>query len=226
LIYELTLYKNLSFIKIYWKNLMNQSEQYLDDIYQSAREQFDKGDCETHVVELLAPYLNKRPKHGPAWLLYGDALRIIGRHRQAKDALLTALELAPETEKSYINGRIGLLCQTHNSPVESEKGYKLATENETKPVAWLWILRGSNLAVLEQYENSLNGLQKATSFKSEERDEAFLNIALVLRAMGKYSEAIEALKQALEINPSYQEAQSVLNGLIGIEQTIDKARKI
>ncbi|HID99941.1 MAG TPA: tetratricopeptide repeat protein [Thiotrichaceae bacterium] len=205
---------------------MNQSEQDLDEIYHSAREQFDKSDCEIHVVELLAPYLKKRPKQGPAWLLYGDALRIIGRAKQAMDALLTALELAPEKEKSYIYGRIGLLCQTHHSPAESEKWYKRATETETMPVAWLWILRAYNLTALEQYEKSLNCLQKATRLKSEERDEAFLNIALVFRAMGQYSQAIEALKQALEINPSYQEAQSVLNGLIGIEETIDKARKI
>ncbi|MEK8020581.1 MAG: tetratricopeptide repeat protein [Candidatus Parabeggiatoa sp.] len=205
---------------------MNQSEQDLDEIYHSAREQFDKSDCEIHVVELLGPYLKKRPKHGPAWLLYGDALRIIGRAKQAMDALLTALELAPETEKSYIYGRIGLLCQTYHSPAEAEKWYKRATENESKPVAWLWILRGSNLAALEEYEKSLNCLQKASRLKSEERDEAFLNMALVLRAKGQYSPAIEALKQALEINPSYQEAQSVLNGLIGIEQTIEKARKI
>ena len=195
---------------------MTMNEKTLDDIYTLAQQEFSKEGHEVHVVELLGPYLKKRQEHGVAWLLYGEALGVIGRYKEAMTALLKALELAPSKEKSYIYGKLGFLCHEYKSPVEAEKWYELAVKNETEPVDWLYIFRGTNLSMLGLFDESLVWLNKAANMESEVKDEIFVNIGFVYRAMGKYNEAIAAFNQALEFDHDNQEAKVAIEGLLNI----------
>jgi len=199
---------------------------YLNEIFSLADIEADNEHRAIHVVELLQPYLQLRPNHGQAWFIYGECLRIVGRSDEAMDALLKALELAPEQTKSNIFGRIGFLCRQHNSPREAEKWFKQATENSKKPLGWSWILRGANLAIMGEYEKALDCYQEALDFEDIDRDEVFLNKGLVLRALKKYHEAKLAFQEALKVNPTYQEAQSNLEGLLDIEETLQKTAKM
>lgn len=194
---------------------------YLDEIFSISDKEAENDHRAAHVVELLQPYLQLRPNHGRAWFLYGECLRIIGRSQEARDALLKALEFAPEKTKSNILGRIGFLCRQHGTPMEAEKWFKQATEKSQK-IGWVWILRGANLAIMGEYEKALDCYQKALNLEDIDRDEVFLNMGLVLRAMKKYNEAILAFQEALKINPTYQEAQWNLEGLFDIEETSQK----
>ena len=195
---------------------------YLDEIFSRSDKEADNDYRAAHVVELLQKYLQLRPNHGRAWFIYGECLRIVGRSHEAMDALLKALELAPEQTKSNILGRIGFLCRQHRSPIEAEKWFKLATEKPQKPIGWAWILRGANLAIMGEYEKALDCYQEALNFENIDKDEVFLNRGLVLRAMKRYNEARLAFKEALKLNPTYQEAQWNLEGLLDIEETLQK----
>jgi len=176
---------------------------YLDEIFSLSDKEADNDHQAAHVVELL-----------------------LGRSQEAMDALLKALEFAPEQIKSTIFGRIGFLCRQHISPMEAEKWFKQATENTQKPIGWAWILRGANLAVMGEYERALDCYQEALNLEEIDRDEVFLNIGLVLRAMKRYNEAILAFQEALKLNPTYQEAQWNLEGLLDIEETLQKTAKM
>jgi len=195
---------------------------YLDEIFSLSDKEAENDHRATHVVELLQPYLQLRPNHGQAWFLYGECLRIVGRSQEAMDALLKALEFAPEKIKSNIFGRIGFLCRQHISPLEAEKWFKQATEKPQKPIGWAWILRGANLTIMGEYEKALDCYQEALNLEDIDRDEVFLNMGLVLRAMKRYNEAILAFQEALKLNPTYQEAQWNLEGLLDIEETLHK----
>ena len=195
---------------------------YLDEIFSLSDKEANNDHRAAHVIELLQPYLQLRPNHGRAWFLYGECLRIVGRSQEAMEALLKALEWAPEQTKPNVLGRIGFLCRQHRSPAEAEKWFKLATEKSQKPPGWAWILRGANLAIMGEYEKALDCHQEALNFEDIDRDEVFLNMGLVLRAMKRYHEAILAFQEAPKLNPTYQEAQWNLEGLLDIEETLQK----
>ena len=74
--------------------MSNTLEKELDEMFSLAEDESKKDNRDVHVIDLLGPYLDKRPKHGMGWFLYGDALRVIGRHSEALDAfhLLNKLE--------------------------------------------------------------------------------------------------------------------------------------
>jgi TPR repeat protein len=199
---------------------------YLDEIFSLSDKEADNDHRAAHVVELLQPYLRLRPNHGRAWFIYGECLRIVGRSQEAMDALLKALEFAPEQIKSNIFGRIGFLCRQHISPMTAEKWFKQATENTQKTIGWAWILRGANLAIMGEYEKALDCYQEALNLEDIDRDEVFLNMGLVLRAMKRYNEARLAFQEALKLNPTYQEAQWNLEGLLDIEETLQKTAKM
>ncbi len=204
------------------KKASDNEDKILDQIFHLAHDAFYKDGYEVYIVEILDPYLKKRPEHGQAWLLYGDSLRVIGRSSEAMPVLLKALEMAPEKEKSSIYGKIAFLCQKYRSPTEAEKWYDSATNCEIEAIDWLWMFKGANLAVLEKYEDSLKCFNKIISIKNSElTDEAYLNIGLVFRAMGKYEDSAEALGKALELNPDYEEAKLALDGLLALKNAKD-----
>ena len=203
------------------------SDKQLDDIYIRAKEFFDdKGDKEGHVVELLGPYLNIRTTHSYAWLMYGDSLRVLGRYKEALPALKKGLELAPPEQKGFVCARIGMLCASSGSLTEAEQWYDLAMQSQEETLGWMWIFRGTNFAKMCEFGGALECFHESLKKDDVDKEESYLNIGCVLRAMGKYSEAIEAFQKALEIDPHYCEAQSALKGLQGIQDTRERASHI
>ena len=207
---------------------MHENDQkFLDEIYAQAKSFFnDEGDKEAHIVELLAPYLSICKDKGYAWYMYGESLRVLGRAKEALIALENALEFASSEGKNLIYPRIGMLYSDHISPLEAEKWFQQATQDKATTPGWVWAFRGSNLAHLAEYEKALECHHAALLSEDVDREECYLNIGCVLRAMGQYSEAVEAFNKALEITPAYPEAQSALKGLQGIEATLELAAQI
>jgi tetratricopeptide (TPR) repeat protein len=66
----------------------------LDEIYRIAKNESERDGREPHVVELLEHYVKHRPEHAKAWMMYGDALRVLGRKDESLFALMRAYELA------------------------------------------------------------------------------------------------------------------------------------
>ncbi len=206
--------------------MTEEENKYLDKLFAHAKQEADQEGRESHVVELLTRYLEHRPSHQYAWLLYGDALRVLGRFGEALPALQKALQLAPEDKKDIVCARIGMLYENHRSRAEAEQWYKVALQNAEKQLGWLWILRGANLAVMEQYEEALACHRRAILAEDVDEDEAYLNLGLVLRAMGRYEEATEAFRRALEINPAYADAKTAFEGLQNIRATMNMATRV
>ena len=198
----------------------------LDKIFRAAKKESEILGREAHVAELLGPYLKMRPKHAKAWMLFGDALRVLGRNAESLPALTLAFEMAPPEYKAYVAVQIAMLLEKHVSPKDAKHWYMLATEIENASAGWLWILRGANFSALGEYADAIACFETVVTRQAEETDEALLNLGLVYRAMGDYEKAMDFFNKALSLNPNYPEALEAAEGLAGISSTLDLVRDI
>ena len=193
-------------------------------IYQRALAIMDDEDTDVHIVELLSVYVKIDPHRGVAWLYFGDALRTVGRLQEAEEALLKAVDLAPNSRRFPAYGRLGLLMTERGSPAEVEKWFRAATSAALCP-GWVWSLRGANLYRGGSYELAKSCLETALITEDVEKEEVFLNLGLLARAQRRYEEARKHANDALAINPNYDKAKELLRSLVGIEETIEFAAR-
>ena len=192
---------------------------HLDEIYRVAKRESDKEDREVHVAELLSYYIKFRPEDAKAWMLYGGALRVLGRRDEAFMALKRAFDMAPKEYKSYIAAGIAMLVEKHLSPHVAKGWYRVATDALGSEASWPWVLRGANLSVLGEFQEAITCFEVVANGNSDEKDEALLNLGLVYRTMGEYAKAEEYFLRALAVRPDYEEARNALLGLEGISDT-------
>ncbi len=198
---------------------------WLERLKERARVAYDE-DREPLAVELLSAYLRHRPDDAYAWFLYGDSLRIVGRGADAHKALLMAEKHATADQLPSIHARLGMLCKDQGRHAEAEQWFDKATDSdEGRKSSWIWILRGSNLAVVEEFERALDCYRRAAVLEGD-REEAYYNLGLVLTAQGKYLEASKALERALQLVPEYPEARAALKSLKGVAEAIQLAKHV
>jgi tetratricopeptide (TPR) repeat protein len=139
---------------------MESKDEYLERIFRLSKEMMlDKDQHEAHVVELLRFYLELRPEHHYAWMLYGDALRIIGKTSDAFPALLRAFNGAPAEYKGYVASRIARLIEESISPRKAKKWYKImidACSDTGNDEIWPWVFCGANLAALGEFQEAID----------------------------------------------------------------------
>lgn len=207
--------------------MVDETANSVESLFEQARSISDIAgeDNDVHIVELLSVYVSLKPDRGMAWFYLGDAFRTVGRMKDAEDALTKALELAPKSHRFTVYARIAMLKQKHVGPAEAEKWYRLATAEPNCP-AWMWCARGANLKSTESYRLAKSCLENALSGEDVDKEEAYLNLALIARAERRYEDARAYLKKALEIDPQYSDAKLVLQSLEGIEKTIEKVAEI
>jgi tetratricopeptide (TPR) repeat protein len=202
----------------------NLTDKNLEKIFHLSKIMIlDKDQHEAHAVELLRCYLEFNPEHNHAWILYGDALRIIGRASDALPALLRAFNISPVKDRVYVASRIAKLMEESGSPKKAKKWYKIminACNDLGYDEAWPWVLCGANLATLGEFRKAINCYEIALQKNVVDKDEVLLNIGFVHRATGEYSKAIDCFRQALVLNSNYEEAKSALLGLEDIHKTI------
>jgi tetratricopeptide (TPR) repeat protein len=202
-------------------------EELLDDIRARAREAHRAGQCAS-VVELLHPYLKRRPRDGFMWFLFGNSLRLIGLNDEAEIVLQTALEVGPERRACVLNQ----WAQLHSAAgrfAEAERCYaEVCNDSEFAHLGFVWILRGANLAAATQLTAAEECHRHALTFHDDHvnRDEAYLNLGYVLRAQGRYHEATQAFQKSLAITPDYAEALEARDSLIAIDEAIAKGREL
>jgi tetratricopeptide (TPR) repeat protein len=206
----------------------------LDDLYHRAKEKHRQARFEAHVVELLTPYVAERADHAHAWYLYGDALRVLGRRTEAEQALLKALEGAPHGVVHALYVRLAMLQNSRGRHEVAEGYYRLAVETTGSDLGWLWMLRAGNLMELEKYDEAISAYLTALQLPEEDHDaaknrgrlghrEAYLNLGCAYRALRNYDLAARAFQSALDLDPTWDKAREALEGLAGIQESIDLA---
>jgi tetratricopeptide (TPR) repeat protein len=141
--------------------------------------------------------------------MLGSALVELARHREAEDALLQAIALCP-AEKLWIPlAEMGHMYKARGEYRAAAAWYRKAIEaapDEASPRIYL----GGVLAKSGRLHEAEAAHRAATGCAEGCRDEAFLNLGLVLRALERYDEAAGCFEAALKIDPKCQAAKRAL----------------
>lgn len=202
------------------------NDEVLSEMRQSAKDAY-RDDREPVVIELLTPYLIHKPADAYAWHMLGDALRVVGRFLESERALLRALELAPDSKRCAVCSRLAQLYNDMGRYADAEHYYSdLTADSEWTGLGWLWVMRGANLAILGNYELAEKCHRKATTLGDVDLDEAWLNLGLVLRAQGRYEDAISALRKCLQLDSTCTGAEEAVKSMQGVETAVVAANSI
>ena len=194
----------------------HQDYDFVDHILELANNLSKVRGKEIHAVELYRSYLCSHPDDGEVWLFLGTALKDTKCYTEAQDAFLKAEKFVQEQYKSYVYLELGSLFSDYLSPIKAQKRFQLASEHPYPSSGLILFSKGTNYSMLESFEKALECFDEAIAIDTYKRkDEAYLNKGLVLRAMGKYDEAISAIEKSLKFDPSYEMAKSSLLGLGG-----------
>ncbi len=151
----------------------------------------------------------------PQVFVYGDALRDIGRKKDALRVIESLKEKDFEEYADQVAYRIpmylGTVYKDMGDLPQAVSLFREALElNSRTTVTYIYL--ASALHECGEYQESLEVLDRALSIKGD-TDEVYLNMALNLRSMKCYQEAYEAVQKALEIDPEYKSANILRDDL-------------
>ena len=172
----------------------------------------DKG-LNACAVELAESYLKDFPNSQGAWAMYSLALYRIDRFKDAKNAVLKAIELLDETNKeqrlSWLFCRIGRIYEDSGKFLKAVEWYQKAHQTNPNEASYL-IFQGVLFLRIEKLDEAVEILQKATKCKKGCIDEAFYNLGVAYLILKRYEEALACFEKALKIDPKYADAKQQL----------------
>jgi tetratricopeptide (TPR) repeat protein len=124
---------------------------------------------EPHIIVLLSEYVEREPQDVMAALRYGDALREVGRQREAIRILTRAFERATKSSlKVLLAIRIAMAFERADAN-EAEAWYSRAAELDEDMAGWAWVLRGANLANLERFNAAIDWCHRGGQHATDAR---------------------------------------------------------
>jgi tetratricopeptide (TPR) repeat protein len=180
------------------------------------------------AVHLCREYLKREPECGLVWLKLGGLLHQIARYDESRAALEMAIQHAsyysetPGLEK-FVRAvslyEMGNLYRAWGKYEEAAAWYRCGIELQPDRANGYTSL-GEVLAQAGDLEAAEAPLRKATQCKRGFIDEAYLNLGLVLRSQGRFTEAAECLRKALELDPDGDAAGGTRAALEDVERII------
>jgi tetratricopeptide (TPR) repeat protein len=133
----------------------------------------------------------------------------MARYPEASAAIHRALALCPADLLWIPMSEMGHMYKASGSYETAACWYRRAID-AAPDQAGARIYLGGVLAMGGKLKEAERVLRAATRCAEGCRDEAFLNLALVLRSLDRLDEAAECLKLALELDPLYKPAKHAL----------------
>ena len=164
------------------------------------------------AVELGQRGLVQNPDDPGLLMAYAIALQDLARHREAQEALERALRLAPPAEQPLVFRQLGSLAEARSDPNAARQWYSRAIAAAPQD-ATSYIYLGAMLAKAGLLEDAERVHRDATNCIEGCLDEAYLNLGLVLRAQGRYLEALDAFREAAARDPLDQATQAALEDM-------------
>ncbi len=173
------------------------------------------------AVELFAVHLRHFPRDGKTWHRYGYLLRVLGRWKDAENALNKALKLRGDHPNIFV--QLAMLYEGLGNRAIAERHFAKACHIYGKDApGWLWTIRGGNLASLGKFKQAEASHRLALTQPDVELGEAWLNLGYVLRAQRRYCEAVDAFNQAKKHDPTDADVAEAIQSLSTIESTLNR----
>jgi tetratricopeptide (TPR) repeat protein len=183
-----------------------------------------RADLPALTVARARDLLSDSPDCGPAWKILGSALIDLARHGEAERALTQALSFCPP-EKIWIPlSELGHLHKARGDCKGAAAWYRRAIE-AVPDEASSHIYLGGVLAKSGRLKEAEAAHRAATRCGVGCREEAFLNLGLVLRAQESYEEAAKCFEQALQLDPKYATARRALRDVRNTLRFLKAARR-
>jgi tetratricopeptide (TPR) repeat protein len=171
---------------------------------------FDK-DLYACAFELGKEYLKHYPKHLLAWLMYGITLRRLTHYQEARIALQRVIKKSKQWHDVALI-EMGHLYRSKGDLKKAANWYRKSVEAFPEDTPSL-IFLGSVLARSGQLKEAEACHRRATECSEGDIDEAYFSLGLVLRAQGRYEEALQCFQKALELDPKYHPVKRQMKDL-------------
>ncbi|APW60954.1 tetratricopeptide repeat protein [Paludisphaera borealis] len=168
-----------------------------------------KADLPALTVARAREFVAENPECGPAWKMLGSALVELAQHREGEEALRRAIALCPPDKLWIPLAEMGHMYKSRGDFRAAAAWYRKAID-AVPDEASAHIYLGGVLAKAGRLHEAEAAHRAATLCKEGCRDEAFLNLGLVLRALERHDEAADCFEAALRLDPKYQAAKKAL----------------
>jgi len=180
-----------------------------------------KADLPALTAARARDFLREFPEGGPAWKILGSALIDLARYPEAERAITKAISLCPP-EKLWIPlAEMGHLHKARGDYNSAAAWYRQAIEAVPREASG-HIYLGGVLAKSGRLAEAEAAHRAATRCIEGCRDEAFLNLGLILRAQERYEEAAQCFERALELDPKYKAAKQALRDVCRVMQFLKR----
>jgi tetratricopeptide (TPR) repeat protein len=159
----------------------------------------------THYARAIRWDFNSAPLHHDLAIV----LSLQGKNREAVQELETACRLAPQAADYEF--KLGLAWASVEDLGQATAALEKATEIDPRH-ARAWYNLGLIYQSLGRNTDALNALQRAEAMAANDPDIPYAR-ATILARLGHILEARSAARRALEINPNYSSAASLLDAL-------------
>ncbi|MBI4618142.1 MAG: tetratricopeptide repeat protein [Planctomycetes bacterium] len=163
------------------------------------------------------------PDLWPVWLVYGWALTELTRYEAAQVAIRRGIRLAPREKIALAFCQMGHHYYDRGNLSSAIEWYRKATEVDPARGA-PWIYLGDAIRTSGRPAEALVCHRRAVRL-ARPPDEAHLNVALDLRALGRYRQALVHVRKALAIDPEYKSAKILEEDLIQALDTPGRPRR-
>jgi tetratricopeptide (TPR) repeat protein len=168
-----------------------------------------KADLPALTVARAREFVAEHPGCGPAWKMLGSALIELSRHREGEEALRRAIALCPSDKLWIPLAEMGHMYRSRGDfRAAAAWSRRAIASNPDEASGHIHV--GGVLASSGRHHEAEAAHRAATECKEGCRDEAFLNLGLVLRALERHDEAADCFEAALRIDPKYQAAKKAL----------------
>jgi tetratricopeptide (TPR) repeat protein len=158
------------------------------------------------VIELAEQYLQDYPDSELALFFYGRSLLEFHRYTEAENVFRKEIEVTKPESRQYPYKNMGALCEKRGDYRKAEEWYRKANRLDPEEAGYLIFIGVMHFRAgkFAQAEQSFRG---ALLCKEGCFDEAYYNLGIVMAARGRYEDAIECYKKAIEIDPKYKIAK-------------------
>jgi len=186
----------------------------MNDRETTYRKMFDAWDAGEHAyaLELSRVLLHDFPDFEFGLVLQGVILYELARYEEAEQVLRAAVQDLSTEAKHHGYLQLGHLFRDKGDYDSAEKWYRQSMELNPND-AGRHIFLGLVLAKKGHFHAAEEEYRQGTKCTKGAIDEAYLNLALILRAQERYKEALECIERALALTPDYPEPLKVKKDL-------------